>query len=74
MAIAYFGGEEYLKVIQERDTLKNNKCIENNCKLFRVKYGYTESDYSELVTNINNYILDNKFIPILREGSKITIL
>lgn len=74
MAINYLGGNEHLKIVQERDILKNNKCIENNCKLFRVKYEYTEDDYLELVTNINNYILNNKFIPILRKGSKITII
>lgn len=74
IAINHFGGEEYFKIIQERDLSKNNKCIENNCKLFRIKYGYTEDDYTELITNINNYIFNNKFIPILREGSKITII
>lgn len=73
--IDYFGGEENFKVVIERDNLKNKKCIDNNCKLFRVKYNYTEKDFNELTFNINNYIIDgNNFIPKLRNGSKITII
>lgn len=73
--VEHFGGESYFKIIQERDVLKNEKCIHNNCKLFRVKYNYTESDYQELILNIKNYISNkNNFIPILKEGSAISII
>lgn len=72
--VEHFGGESYFKVTQERDTLKNTKCIVNKCKLFRVKFDYTDEDYQELVYNINNYINNKKFIPKLRQGSSITII
>ena len=73
--VEHFGGESYLKIIQERDILKNEKCIRNNCKLFRVKYNYTESDYQELILNIKNYISNkDNFIPILKEGSAISVI
>ena len=73
--VEHFGGESYLKIIQERDVLKNKKCVRNNCKLFRVKYNYTESDYQELILNIKNYISNkDNFIPILKEGSAIRII
>lgn len=71
----HFGGESYFELIQERDVLKNNKCIQNKCKLFRVKYGYSDEDYIELVSNIQNYITNkNKFVPKLKEGGHITII
>lgn len=74
-SIDYFGGDQYFKVLQERDLLKNQKCLKNKCKLFRVKYSYTEDDLIELINNIRNYISDSSnFIPQLREGSKITII
>lgn len=73
--INYFGGENYFKVIKARDLNKNKKCVDNNCKLFRVKYGYTEEDYLELVNNIKNFIKDKEhFIPKLRKGGNITII
>lgn len=74
LAINHFGGEEHLKIIQQRDFLKNEKCIKNKCKLFRVKYGYNEKDYQELVENIYNYINCKTFVPRLKEGSRITII
>lgn len=75
MPIEYFGGENYFKVLQERDISKNQKCADNNCKLFRVRYSYTKEDLEELVYNISNYISNSaSFIPILRNGSKITII
>lgn len=72
--IDHFGGEENFKRVQDRDSLKNKKCIENKCTLFRVKYGYTDEDYSELVSNIESLLGSKKFIPKLREGSNITII
>lgn len=72
--IEHFGGESYFQMIQKRDCLKNTKCISNKCKLFRIKFDYSEEDYQELVDNINNYINNKKFIPKLRKGSAITII
>lgn len=69
-----FGGKDYFKIIQERDLLKNSKCISNKCKLFRIKFNYSDEDYQELILNINNYINNKKFIPKLRQGSAITII
>lgn len=51
-----FGGEDKLKKRQELDLLKNKLCEENNCNLFRIKYGYTDLEFTELVNNINNII------------------
>ena len=73
--IEYFGGRSNFELVVERDRLKNEKCIKNNCKLFRVKYGYSEEDFKELISNINSYITDkDNYVPKLRNGSKITII
>lgn len=50
--IEHFGGELGLKQTQERDKLKEQKCKENGCKLFRLKYDYTNKDYLELCSLI----------------------
>lgn len=73
--INHFGGEDNFRKVQERDTIKNNKCINNKCKLFRVKYGYSKEDFDNLILNIKEYIKSrDKYIPIIREGGKITII
>lgn len=73
--IEYFGGRSNFELVVERDRLKNEKCIKNNCKLFRVKYGYSEEDFKELISNIDSYITDkDNYVPKLRDGSKITII
>ena len=41
------------------DKLKNDKCEKNDCKLFRVKYNYTDSEFESLVSDIKNII--NKY-------------
>lgn len=46
--IEHFGGELGLKQTQERDKLKEQKCEENKCKLFRLKYNYTDDDYNNM--------------------------
>lgn len=74
-SVEYFGGEDYFKIPTERDKIKNQKCLDNNYKLFRVKFGYSETDLEELISNIKSYIVDSSnYIPKLREGSKITII
>lgn len=66
IAIEYDGAQYYipiehfgLKQTQERDKLKEQKCEENKCKLFRLKHNYT--DY-------NNICL---LIKECKEGGKI---
>ena len=34
----FFGGDDMFKIIQERDKLKNEYCINNNIGLLRIKY------------------------------------
>ena len=52
----YFGGELKFQDTLKLDELKRQKCKENNCHLFEVKYDYTEEDYQKLVENIQNII------------------
>lgn len=54
--IEYFGGKLKFQSQLEYDELKREKCKENNCTLFEVKYDYTEEDYQKLVKNIQNII------------------
>lgn len=72
--IDHFGGEKQLELIKYRDNIKNKKCLNNTCVLFRVKYGYTDEDYTKLVEYINLLIKGNKLIPKLEEGSQITVI
>lgn len=55
----FFGGKLGFENIQYRDGLKKQKCKENNCILFEIKYDYTDKDYINLLNNllkiINNY-------------------
>lgn len=57
--IEHFGGELKFIKTKERDELKNKLCIENDCKLFRLKYDYNEKDYNNLVENISTIIKNN---------------
>ena len=47
---------ENLELIQARDKRKEDLCKQNNCKLFRLKYNYTQSEYIDLINNIKNLI------------------
>lgn len=40
----YFGGDDGFKVIQKRDKIKNDYCVDNNIKLIRIKYNDNISD------------------------------
>lgn len=51
-----FGGEIQFLKTKELDELKRQKCKDNDCVLFEVKYDYNENDYEELVNNINSII------------------
>lgn len=54
--IKHFGGDVGFQKTQERDNIKRQKCKDNDCVLFEVKYDYDENDYEELVNNINSII------------------
>ena len=54
--VEHFGGELKFQDQLEYDKLKRQKCKENNCTLFEVKYDYTKRDYQKLVENIQNII------------------
>lgn len=55
-AIDIFGGEEGLKAQIERDKMKMEKCLQNNCKLFIVRYDHEEEDTQYIITEINKLI------------------
>lgn len=54
--IEHFGGIAKFQDTQIKDNLKRNKCKENNCTLFELKYDYSKQDFDNLVININNII------------------
>ena len=55
-AIDHFGGVERLLKTIELDTQKNILCADHGCKLFRIKYNYTDNDLENLINTINNII------------------
>ena len=56
--IRFFGGEERFKQQIIEDEQKQRDCEAHGCRLFVVKYDYTEEDIDELVNNIKK-IIDN---------------
>lgn len=54
--IGIFGGEEGFKNCQERDKRKMEKCLQNNCKLFIVRYDHEEEDIRYIINEINKII------------------
>lgn len=56
ISVEKFGGQIGLEQTQERDKLKNKKCRDNNCILFRLKFDYIEDDYVKMVNQINTII------------------
>lgn len=54
--VEHFGGKIGLSETKKRDELKRQKCKDNNCILFEVKYDYTEEDYCKLEKDIKNII------------------
>ena len=47
-----FGGNEGYEKCLERDELKRQKCLDNNCNLFELKYNYKEIDFEQLTIDI----------------------
>lgn len=45
-----------LQLTKRRDAEKEQLCLENNCKLFRIKYDYSDEEYANLVNNIKQLI------------------
>lgn len=56
--ILQFGGQLGYKKTIERDQLKREKCKNNNCILFELRYDYTEDDYNNIIKQIK-LIIDN---------------
>ena len=54
--IDYFGGKIAFDKGQELDKIKEEKCKNNGCHLFRIKYTYKDSDLNNLFININKII------------------
>lgn len=54
--IGIFGGEEGFKNCQERDKRKMEKCLQNNCKLFIVRYDHEEEDIRYIINKINKIV------------------
>ena len=58
--IEFFGGEEYYTKICQLDKIKAKLCENNNCKLWTIKYNYTDVDYNNLLNEIRDYIKNKK--------------
>lgn len=54
--VDFFGGQEQFSKQQNADAYKAQLCKINNCKLFVLKYDYTEADFSNLVDQIETVI------------------
>lgn len=52
----FFGGEIGFQDTLKRDELKRQKCIQNNCTLFEVKYNYNLQDLANLINDISKII------------------
>ena len=49
------GGVKFLSIL-EHDELKRNKCKDNDCKLFEIKFNYTIDTYKNLIKDIAEII------------------
>ena len=54
--ISTWGGEESLKINQQRDDIKAQKCKENQCTLFIVSYNNFEEDWNKVYNYITSLI------------------
>ena len=61
--IPYFKNGSSLKVTQERDKRKRQKCKENNCTLVELKYYYTKDEFNNLCDKVTQKLeeLEKKF-------------
>lgn len=60
--VKFFGGEDSLKLIQTRDKVKNEYCLQNNISLYRIPYtiNHKEEILEELHKILDNYISGTK--------------
>lgn len=56
MPIEKFGGTVKFEETKKLDELKNIKCQENKCHLFRLKYNYSNEDFMNVVNQIKTLI------------------
>jgi len=56
-AIEYFGGEKTLKITKKHDNIKNEYCLENGIKLYRIRYN---QDIKKELSNILNSLSSSK--------------
>lgn len=56
MPVEHFGGESNFKKVQILDKLKEEKCLQNGCHLFRIKYDYSQEEYNNLIINIQKLL------------------
>ena len=56
--IEFFGGQKAFIYRNFLDAKKEFLCAKNKCKLFIVKYDYTEDDYQKLLTEIRELIYE----------------
>lgn len=54
--ISIFGGEQQFEQTKQRDSLKNDLCKQNKCKLFRIKAKYTVEELNNLKQQIETFI------------------
>lgn len=54
--IKRFGGELGFQKCQQRDKLKREKCLQNDCKLFEIRYDHEEEDLQHIINEINKII------------------
>lgn len=60
--IPYFKNGSSLKVIQERDNRKRQKCRDNNCTLVELKYYYTKQEFDNVCLEVTKKLEDLKKI------------
>jgi len=56
-AIEFFGGQAGFEYQLQRDQKKRQKCLDNNCILFELKYDYDEENYTNLLNLIDEWLL-----------------
>lgn len=54
--IEHFGGTLGLQYTQEHDELKRQKCKDNGCQLYELKYNYTNEDFNNLCNQIDDRV------------------
>jgi len=54
-SIEYFGGDKEFKYIKHKDNIKNNYCLSNNIKLFRISHNENlHQEMSNIISSLNH--------------------